>query len=47
MEYGVTQEISRNENENVPTTEVSLLRLQREKRPAISNDYEVYLNECD
>ena len=32
-------------NENVPTTEVSLRRSQREKRPAISNDYEVYLNE--
>ena len=47
MEYGVTQEISRNENENVPTTEVSLCRSQREKRPDISNDYEVYLNECD
>ncbi|KAL6336180.1 hypothetical protein AAG906_011062 [Vitis piasezkii] len=47
MEYGVTQEISRNENENVPTTEVSLRRSQREKRPDISNDYEVYLNECD
>ncbi|RVW41386.1 Retrovirus-related Pol polyprotein from transposon TNT 1-94 [Vitis vinifera] len=46
MEYGVTQEVS-NENENVPTTEVSLRRSQREKRPAISNDYEVYLNECD
>ncbi|RVW98915.1 Retrovirus-related Pol polyprotein from transposon TNT 1-94 [Vitis vinifera] len=46
--YGVTQEVSRNENENVPTTEVlSLCRSQREKRPAISNDYEVYLNECD
>ncbi|KAL6322423.1 hypothetical protein AAG906_008078 [Vitis piasezkii] len=36
MEYG-----------NVPTTEVSLRRSQREKRPTISNDYEVYLNECD
>ncbi|RVW14991.1 hypothetical protein CK203_090430 [Vitis vinifera] len=48
MEYGVTQEVSRNENENVPTTEVlSLRRSQREKKPAISNDYEVYLNECD
>ncbi|RVW34774.1 hypothetical protein CK203_104431 [Vitis vinifera] len=47
MEYGVTQEISRNENENVPTTEVSLRRAQREKRLDISNDYEVYLNECD
>ncbi|KAL6314053.1 hypothetical protein AAG906_011788 [Vitis piasezkii] len=34
MEYGVTQEVSCNENEN------------REKT-AISNDYEVYLNECD
>ncbi|RVW54692.1 Retrovirus-related Pol polyprotein from transposon TNT 1-94 [Vitis vinifera] len=47
MEYSVTQEVSRNENENVPTTEVSLRRSQREKSPAISNDYEVYLNECD
>ena len=47
MEYGVTQEVSCNENENVPTTEVSLRRSQREQRPAISNDYEVYLNECD
>ncbi|RVW73194.1 Retrovirus-related Pol polyprotein from transposon TNT 1-94 [Vitis vinifera] len=47
MEYSVTQEVSRNEKENVPTTEVSLRRSQREKRPAISNDYEVYLNECD
>ena len=47
MEYGVTQEVSCNENENVPTREVSLRRLQREKRPAISNDYEVYLNKCD
>ena len=48
MEYSVTQEVSRNENENVPTTEVlSLRRSQREKRPAISNDYKVYLNECD
>lgn len=46
MEYGVTQEVSCNENENVPITEVSLRRSQREKRPAISNDYEVYLNEC-
>ncbi|KAL6340525.1 hypothetical protein AAG906_010433 [Vitis piasezkii] len=27
MEYGVTQEVSRNENENVPTIEVSLLYL--------------------
>ena len=47
MEYGVTQEVSHNENENVPTTEVSLRRAQREKRLDISNDYEVYLNECD
>ena len=47
MEYGVTQEVSCNENENVPTTKVFLRRSQREKRPAISNDYEVYLNECD
>ena len=47
MEYGMTQEVSRNENENVPTTEVSLRRAQREKRLDISNDYEVYLNECD
>ena len=48
MEYGVTQEISRNDNENVPTTEVSSLRRsQREKRHTISHDYEVYLNECD
>ena len=47
MEYGVTQEVSRNENENVPTTEAFLRRSQREKIPAISNDYEVYLNECD
>ncbi|RVX00875.1 Retrovirus-related Pol polyprotein from transposon TNT 1-94 [Vitis vinifera] len=44
MSYGW---VSCNENENVPTTEVSLRRSQREKRPAISNDYEVYLNECD
>ncbi|RVW82684.1 Retrovirus-related Pol polyprotein from transposon TNT 1-94 [Vitis vinifera] len=27
--------------------EVSLRRSQREKKPAISNDYKVYLNECD
>ncbi|RVW29067.1 Retrovirus-related Pol polyprotein from transposon TNT 1-94 [Vitis vinifera] len=47
MEYGVTQEVSCNENENVPTIEVFLRRSQREKRPTISNDYEVYLNECD
>ncbi|RVX20652.1 Retrovirus-related Pol polyprotein from transposon TNT 1-94 [Vitis vinifera] len=47
MEYSVTQEVSRNENENVPTIEVSLRGSQREKRHAISNDYEVYLNECD
>ena len=46
MEYGVTQEVSHNENENVPTTKVSLRRSQREKRLAISNDH-VYLNECD
>ncbi|RVW86797.1 Retrovirus-related Pol polyprotein from transposon TNT 1-94 [Vitis vinifera] len=39
--------VSYNENENVPTTEVSLRRSQREKRHVISNDYEVYLNECD
>ena len=47
MEYRVTQEVSRTENENVPTTEVSLRRSQKKKKPAISNDYEVYLNECD
>ena len=47
MEYGVTQEVSRNENENVPTTEAFLCKSQREKILAISNDYEVYLNECD
>ncbi|RVW75685.1 hypothetical protein CK203_055223 [Vitis vinifera] len=45
--YELWVEVSRNENENVPTTEVSLRRSQREKRPAISNDYKVYLNECD
>ncbi|RVW94724.1 Retrovirus-related Pol polyprotein from transposon TNT 1-94 [Vitis vinifera] len=45
--YELWVEVSCNENENVPTTEVSLRRSQREKRPAISNDYEVYLNECD
>ena len=42
-----TQEVPRNENENVPTTEISLRRSQREKRHVISNDYEVYLNQCD
>ena len=47
MEYCVTQEVSRNENENVLTIEVSLCISQRKKRHAISNDYEVYLNECD
>ena len=47
MEYGVTQEISRNDNENVPTTEAFLCKSQREKILAISNDYEVYLNESD
>ncbi|RVW24034.1 Retrovirus-related Pol polyprotein from transposon TNT 1-94 [Vitis vinifera] len=43
----VPSKVSCNENENVPTIEVSLRRSQREKRPAISNDCEVYLNECD
>ena len=48
MEYGVTQEVSHNENENVLTTEVlSLRRSQREKKLVVSNDYEVYLNEYD
>ena len=42
-----TQEVYRNENENVPSTKISLRRSQREKRPIISNDYEVYLNKCD
>ena len=42
-EYGVTHE----GNETIPTIEVPLERSQREKRPAISSDYEVYLNECD
>ena len=31
IEYGVTQEVSYNENENVPITEVSLRGSQREK----------------
>ncbi|KAL6332863.1 hypothetical protein AAG906_017129 [Vitis piasezkii] len=43
--YELWVEVSHNENENVPTIEVSLHRAQREKRPAISNDYEVYFNE--
>ncbi|GMP36789.1 hypothetical protein CsSME_00008798 [Camellia sinensis var. sinensis] len=42
-----TQEISHIEKEVVPVAEQPLRRSQREKTPAISDDYEVYLNECD
>ena len=34
-------------NETISTVEVPLRRSQREKRLAISSDYEVYLTECD
>ena len=34
-------------NETIPIVEVPLRRSQREKRHAISRDYEVYLNECE
>ena len=49
-EYGVTQVVTHEGNETIPTIEVPLQRLQRsqrEKRPSISGDNEVYLNECD
>ena len=46
-EYGVTQEVTHEGNEIIPTIEAPLRRSQREKRPAISSDYEIYLNECD
>ena len=47
MEYGAIEESSYDESKNVLTVEQSLRRSQREKRPNISNDYKVYLNECD
>ena len=46
-EYGVTQVATHEGNETIPIVEVPLRRSQREKRHAISRDYEVYLNECD
>ena len=46
-EYGVTQVVTHEGNETIPTIEVPLQRSQREKRPTISSDYDVYLNECD
>ena len=42
-----TQEISHIGKEVVPVAEQPLHRSQREKKPAISDDYDVYLNECD
>ena len=43
----MTQEATHEGNETISTIEVPLRRSQREKRYAISSDYEVYLNECD
>ena len=42
-EYGVTREATHEGNETIPTVQVPLQRSQREKRHAISSDYEVYL----
>lgn len=47
MENGGIQKVAHNGNEENPDAEISLRRSQRKKRPDISGDCEVYLNECD
>ena len=46
-ECGVTEDATHEGNETIPIVEVPLRRSQRKKRPAISSDYGVYLNEYD
>ena len=43
----MTQVVTHEGNETIPTIEVPLQRSQREKSPTISSDYDIYLNECD